>query len=171
MSVHIREGFSAHRKTKYECTCQETVVICVCAHLQNLYILGSYRNPNSDDTIYDCLLMAMIQDEDQKVAFVFVGDYNAHHREWLGSVSPTDSHGRAALDFAIVSGCSQLVVGATHLAGNRLDFCPYRGTRDSKGDHYGTSWHIRSLCDQFSTELETKYSCIHSQQGGLEGAR
>ncbi len=123
MSVHIREGFSAHRKTKYECTCHETVVIRVCAQLQNFYILGSYRNPDSDDTIFDCLLMAMamIQDDDRKAAFVFAGDYNAHHREWLESVSPTDSHGRAALDFANVSGCSQLVVGPTHLAGNRLD--------------------------------------------------
>ncbi len=123
MSVHIREGFSAHRKTKYECACHETIAIRVCAQLQNFYILGSYRNPDSDDTIFDCLLMAMsmIQDDDRKAAFVFVGDFNAHHREWLDSVSPTDSHGRAALDFANVSGCSQLVAGPTHLAGNRLD--------------------------------------------------
>ncbi len=87
------------------------------------YILGSYRNPDNDDTIFDCLLMAMamIQDEDRKAVFVFIGDYNAHHREWLESVSPTDSHGRAALDFANVSGCSQLVASPTHLSGNRLD--------------------------------------------------
>ncbi len=39
----------------------------------------------------------------------------------LESVSPTDSHGRAALDFANVSGCSQLVAGPTHLADSRLD--------------------------------------------------
>ncbi len=63
---------------------------------------------------------AMIQDQDRKAAFVSVGDYNAHHREWLESVSPTDSHDRAALDFANISGCSQLV-GPTHLAGNQLD--------------------------------------------------
>ncbi len=87
------------------------------------YILCSYRNPDSDDAIFDCLLTAMslIQDDDQKAAFVFVGDFNAHHCEWLESVSPTDSHGLAALDFANVSLCSQLVVGPTHLAGNRLD--------------------------------------------------
>ncbi len=67
------------------------------------------------------MAMAMIQDEDRKAAFVFVGDYNAHHRQWLESVSPTDSHGHTALDFANVSECSQLVVGPPHLAGNRLD--------------------------------------------------
>ncbi len=67
------------------------------------------------------MVMTMIQDEDRKAAFVFVGDYNAHHGEWLESVSPTDSHGHTALDFANVSGCSQLVAGPTHLAGNQLD--------------------------------------------------
>lgn len=53
--------------------------------------------------------------------FVFVGDFNAYHREWLTSVSPTDAHGRAALDFANVSCCTQLVSGPTHQAGNCLD--------------------------------------------------
>ncbi len=57
------------------------------------------------------MALAVIEDEDQKAAFVFIGDYNAHHREWLESVSPADSHGCAALDFANVSGCSQLVMG------------------------------------------------------------
>ncbi len=78
------------------------------------------------------MVMAMIQDDDRKAAFVFVGDYNAHHREWLESVSPNDSHGRAALDFANVSGCSQLVVGPMHLAGNRLDLVLTDDQRQSK---------------------------------------
>ncbi len=56
-----------------------------------------------------------------QAAFVFLRDCNAHHREWLDSVSPTVSNGRAALDIANVSVCSQLVPGPTHLAGNRLD--------------------------------------------------
>ncbi len=67
------------------------------------------------------MAMAMIQDEDRKAAFVFVGNYNAHHCEWLESVSPTDAHGRAAVDFANVFGCFRLVVGLTHLAGSRLN--------------------------------------------------
>ena len=37
---------------------------------------------------------------------------------WLESVSPTDRHGRDALDF---SSCEQLVCCPTHIAGNRLD--------------------------------------------------
>ena len=36
-------------------------------------------------------------------------------------MSPTDRHGRDALDFCNVSGCEQLVFCSTHIAGNRLD--------------------------------------------------
>ena len=43
--------------------------------------------------------MAQVQSVDDKPVFVFVGD--AHHSEWLESVSPTDRHGRDALDFVI----------------------------------------------------------------------
>ena len=55
-----------------------------------------------------------------KACFVFAGDLNVHHREWLGS-STTNSHGIAALDFSTVSGCDQLVVGPTHIRGGTLD--------------------------------------------------
>ena len=36
-------------------------------------------------------------------SFLFVGDLNGHHPEWLGSTT-TNSHGVAAFDFATVSG-------------------------------------------------------------------
>ena len=56
-----------------------------------------------------------------KAVFVFVGDANAHHPEWLKSVSPTDRHGRDALDFWNLFCCEQLVCCPTHVAFNRLD--------------------------------------------------
>ena len=65
--------------------------------------------------------MATIQESDSKASFVFMGDFNAHHIEWLRSVSPTDGHGRAAFDFANLSGCDQLVDCPTHVSGNCLD--------------------------------------------------
>ena len=40
---------------------------------------------------------------------------------WLESVSPTDRHGRDALDFCNLSSCMQLVRCPTHIAGIRLD--------------------------------------------------
>ena len=50
----------------------------------------------------------------------FVGDLNGHHQEWLGSTT-TNRHGVAAIDFATVSGCDQLVIGPTHARGGSLD--------------------------------------------------
>ena len=66
--------------------------------------------------------MAPVQSVDDKADFVFVVDANAHHSKWLESVSPTDRHGRDALDFCKVSGNEQFVRCPTHIAGNRLDF-------------------------------------------------
>ena len=56
-----------------------------------------------------------------KAVFVFVGDVNAHHSEWLDSVPPTYRQGRDALDFCNLSGSDELVRCPTHIAGNRLD--------------------------------------------------
>ena len=79
-------------------------------------------NPDLDDRIYDSLLTAMaaVQAADARASFLFVGDLNGHHQEWLGSTT-TNRHGVAALDFATVSSCDQLVIGPTHAPGGTLD--------------------------------------------------
>ena len=64
--------------------------------------------------------MAAVQAEDVRASFLFVGDLNGHHQEWLGSTT-TNRHGVAAFDIATVSGCDQLVVGPTHARGGTLD--------------------------------------------------
>ena len=64
--------------------------------------------------------MAAVQAEDVRASFLFVGDLNGHHQEWLGSTT-TNRHGVAVFDFATVSGCDQLVVGPTHARGGTLD--------------------------------------------------
>ncbi|MEM8780580.1 MAG: reverse transcriptase family protein, partial [Cyanobacteria bacterium P01_G01_bin.49] len=70
-----------------------------------------------------CLLVSMhdIQANDIKSCFVFVGDLNVHHQNWLVSVSRTNSAGEAAYDFSNLSGCNQLIDVATHISGNCLD--------------------------------------------------
>ena len=80
-----------------------------------------YRNPDLGDRIFDCLLasMAAVQAE-VRAFFLFVGDLNGHHQEWLGSTT-TNRHGVTASDFVTVSGCYQLVVGQTHARGRTLD--------------------------------------------------
>ena len=52
--------------------------------------------------------------------FLFVGDLNGHHQEWLGSMT-TNRRGVAAFDFAAVSGCNLLVVRLTHANGGLFD--------------------------------------------------
>ena len=55
---------------------------------QNLDVYSLYRNPDLDDRIFDCLIasMAAVQDEDVRAFFLFVGDLNGLHQEWLGSI-------------------------------------------------------------------------------------
>ena len=64
--------------------------------------------------------MAAVHAEEVRASLRFVGDLNGHHQEWLGS-TPTNRHGAAAVDFATVSGCDQLVVGQIHERGGTLD--------------------------------------------------
>ena len=72
---------------------------------QNLYVFSIYRNLDLDDRIFYCSLasMAAVKTEDIPASFLFVGDLNGHHQEWLGSTT-TNSRGVAAFDFATVSG-------------------------------------------------------------------
>ena len=123
LAVYVKQGHLAYLQPKFECGCHEACIIKICGKLANFYIFCLYRNPDLDDSIYDCLLvsMAAIQSCDKKASFIFVGDLNAHHVDWLNSVSPTNSHGQAAWDFASASGCTQLVSQPTHTSGNRLD--------------------------------------------------
>ena len=95
----------------------------MCGKHNNFYLVSVYRNPDADDGIFDCLLvsMAAIQENDRKASFVFIGDFNAHHKEWLNSISQTDCHGLRALDFSSESGCDQIIHSPTHRSGNCLD--------------------------------------------------
>ena len=83
MAVYIRSGCSPSHKASFECGCLETQIIKVCGKHNNFYLVSVYWNPDADDGNFDCLLvsMAAIQENDRKVSFVFIGDFNAHHRK------------------------------------------------------------------------------------------
>ena len=57
---------------------------------------------------------------DSKSAFSFVGDFNCHHSEWL-VYRVTNAHRAAAIDFATMADCCQLVRGHIHWGGVILD--------------------------------------------------
>ena len=112
MAAYVRDRYGAFRQPKFECGCCEMLVFRECSAGQNFYVFSLYRNPDLDNRIYYCLLTAMatVQAADARDSFLFVGDLNGHHQEWLGSTT-TNRHGVAAIDFATVSGCDQLVIG------------------------------------------------------------
>ena len=76
------------------------LVFRVCGMRQNLYVYSLYLNSDLYDRIFDCLpaSMASVQAEDVRASFLFVGDLNGHHQEWLGSTT-TDRHGVAVAAF------------------------------------------------------------------------
>ena len=107
---------------KLGCGCYEMQVYKVCGVRQHFYVTSLYSCPDLDNPIFDCLLtsMAAEQAEDVHASFLFVGDLNGNHQDWLGSTT-TNRHGIAAFDLATVSGCDQLVDGPTHARGGTLD--------------------------------------------------
>ena len=77
---------SAFREPKFDCGCCEMLVFRICDVKQNLYVFSLYRNPDLDDRIFDCLLtsMAVVQADDVRASFLFVGYLNGHHQEcWV----------------------------------------------------------------------------------------
>ena len=146
MALYNRNDFSATNQRTYECSCHEVKIVKVCGGRSNFYIFSIYRNPDANDSIFNCLLssVAIIQQNDIRSSFLFLSDFNVHHREWLNSISPTDRHGLSAYDFSSVSGCDQLVGEPTHVSGNCLDliFTDVPGVATSRvGSPVGTSNH------------------------------
>ena len=122
LAMYVRDGVAVTRMPAYECSCCEIMAVRVCGQRLNFYIFCVYRSPSTNDRVYDCLLeaMAKVQSVDSRSVFGFVGDFNCHHEEWLGS-SRTDSHGVSARDFCNLSDCTQMVAGPTHRLGGVLD--------------------------------------------------
>ena len=122
IGLFVRSGLSVSRRGRFDCSCCEFMVAKIPGQRLNCYLFVVYWSPSTDNRVFDCLCEAMgsIQSVDPKSVFCFVGDFNCHHSEWLGSLI-TDAHGVAAFDFATVADCSQLVNGPTHRAGGVLD--------------------------------------------------
>jgi hypothetical protein len=89
---------------------------------ENVYLCCLYRSPSADDSIYD-LLTAQIQNfyaEDPACEVVVLGDFNAHHKTWLGFSKNTDVHGEAALLFSLSNDLTQMVSCPTRFPSHSL---------------------------------------------------
>ena len=134
-----------------------------------------YRSPSTDDRVYNCLSMAMgeIQSVDPKSSFCFMGDFNCHHSEWLGS-QITNANGVVAFDFATLTDCSQLVRGPTHRGCGILkwaltdvpDLC-----QDSVGSSVGRSDHSALFLTLKLVEpaphFDLTFPCFQEWTGGV----
>ena len=98
MALFVRSGLSVSRRERFECSCCEFMVAKIPGQRLNCYLFVVYQSPITDDRVFDCLCEAMgsIQSVDPKSVFCFVGDFNCHHSELLGS-RITDAHGMVAL--------------------------------------------------------------------------
>ena len=111
--------------------------------------------------------MTVVLPEDVGASFLFEGDLNCHHQEWLGSTTTNRHSGAAAFGFATVSGFDQLVVGPTHARGGTLDLqmtdvpdlgrvpvVAARGDSDhssiSVGSHFDGSGCLKLVCREES---------------------
>ena len=122
MALFVCSGLSVSRQERFESSCCEFMVAMIPGQRLNCYLFVVYRSPSTDGRVLYCLCEAMgsIHLIDPKSVFSFVGDFNCHHSEWLGS-RITDANGVAVFDFATVADCSQLVNGPTHRAGGVLN--------------------------------------------------
>ena len=110
MAAHVRDGYGAFCQPKFECDCCEMLLwgfeVWDRTFMCSVFTQPWPRRPRILDWLLT--LMATVQAEIVRVTFMFVGDLNGHHQEWLDSTT-TNRHGVAAFDFVTVSGYDQLV--------------------------------------------------------------
>ena len=89
---------------------------------ERLYLCCLYRSPSADDSVYE-ILTSHIQEfyaKDPSCEVVVCGDFNAHHKSWLGFSGNTDVHGDAALTFSLLNDLTQVVSSPTRFPSNSL---------------------------------------------------
>ena len=83
---YVRDGYGAFRQHKFVRGCCDMPMFRVCGARQSFSVLSLYRNSDLDDLIYESLLTSMVA---VRASFLFMGDMNDHHQEWLGSIPET----------------------------------------------------------------------------------
>ena len=84
---HTYEMVTEHfAQLKFKCNCCEKYRFLGFVVWDRTFVFSLYRNPDLDGRFFDCLLTstAAVHAEDVCASFLFVGDLNGHHQEWLG---------------------------------------------------------------------------------------
>lgn len=80
----------------HDMKCHEVNVLNISRRFSSFYISNIFRNTNSNNSVYDCVVRTFGKVcKNRKASFLILGHFHAHHREWLSSVFPADQFGRA----------------------------------------------------------------------------
>jgi len=124
LGVYLRSNSPICREIRFE----SSDISFMCFRLAPLhsitFLFVLYRSPSSQD----CTLFDVISDQiDQALSFypsaniIVIGDFNAHHTEWLGS-SSTDPAGNKAQNFCLSQSLTQIVNFPTRFPDNPNHF-------------------------------------------------
>ncbi|XP_047140024.2 probable RNA-directed DNA polymerase from transposon BS [Hydra vulgaris] len=131
LGIYIHKNSPICRETRFESTDYSFMCFCLAQLHSIAFLFVLYRSPSSQD----CTILDVISDQiDQALSLypsaniVVVGDFNAHHTDWLGS-SVSDSAGVKALNFCLSQSLTQIVNFPTRFPDNPnhlpspLDLC------------------------------------------------
>ena len=123
LCVYSRVDFPLTRVHHLENSNFDVIWLKICLPSFTKFLCCLYRSPNSDD--YNNLFNYLTTSIEQLVTsfptaeVVLLGDFNVHHREWLGS-NFTNHVGTATFEFATLNSLSQLIEGSTRIPDNSL---------------------------------------------------
>ena len=131
---------------------------------ERIYLCCLYRSPSSDDSIYE-VLSSHIQEfyaKDPSCEVVVCGDFNAHHKTWLGFTNNSDVHGDSALLFSLTNNLVQIVSTPTRFPSNTLLDLFLTSDPDlytvSTIEPLGTSDHAVVCCTRSISKSDNKVS-------------
>ena len=101
IAAYCLEGIAIHHDPEKEPKNLEIMWLTVTLQSQKLLIGAVYRPPSANDAIIEYLVSSTLLklSEFGAQCVMLIGDFNAHHEDWLGSHN-TDSTGRLTLQLA-----------------------------------------------------------------------
>ena len=119
IAVYCLEGVSIYHNPSKDPDDFELMWFTVALKTRTLLIGAVYRPPSASNEVLDYLdrNTFSVMDEFGAQSVMLIGDFNVHHKEWLGS-NVTDAAGRRALQLSNCLGLDQIVTEPTR--GNNI---------------------------------------------------
>ena len=114
--VYCMEGIAIYHDATNDPKHLEVMWFSIALKEQNLLLAAVYRPPRGGDEVIHYLDLSAIQklDDFKAKSFCLLGDFNVHHKDWLGSPL-TDRSGKLLLDVCNSLNLKQVVTEPTRL--------------------------------------------------------